>query len=331
MNVASALKLARGHEVLKGVTNKMVCTQIVPEPFRYTEDNKLGMFPHPTAITVGPTGYLFMINREPEDGSSMLCELQLHNPVRVKVINSYDFIIHDLAYHNGVVFLATERGLYYHDLKQSVPVQPSKLRTHAAIDSVYLDLNVENNGVTIRDKQEFLTEHIKTVKIQRGSIPKGAVHNSFQELTGPMTSILVVDWYIMYVCMKRTVFKCCVRRDGVGLTIGEISDVCTSYKAVSSMAIVGENLLLATAEFVVMYDLKNQTQRLTHVEAICVAKFQSSVIFTDRVRNNVRMSVDLCEENLAIDLTKPGGIGSTTGLAENSLFGRARCLAVEFD
>ena len=35
------------------------------------------------------------------------------------------------------------------------------------------------------------------------------------------------------------------------------------------MAIVGENLLLATAEFVVMYDLKNQTQRLTHVEAIC--------------------------------------------------------------
>ena len=104
----------------------MVCTQIVPEPFRYTEDNKLGMFPHPTAITVGPTGYLFMINREPEDGSSMLCELQLHNPVRVKVINSYDFIIHDLAYHNGVVFLATERGLYY------------------------LDLNLENNGVTIR-------------------------------------------------------------------------------------------------------------------------------------------------------------------------------------
>ena len=55
------------------------------------------------------------------------------------------------------------------------------------------------------------------------------------------------------------------------------------------------------------------------------------MIFTVRVRNNVRMSVDLCEENLAIDLTKPGGIGSTTGLAENSLFGHARCLAVEFD
>ena len=52
----------------------------------------------------------------------MLCELQLHNPVRVKVIDSYDFIIHDLAYHNGVVFLATERGLYYHMDPRS-PVQ----------------------------------------------------------------------------------------------------------------------------------------------------------------------------------------------------------------
>ena len=31
------------------------------------------MFPHPTAITVGPTGYLFMINREPKDGIVLYC------------------------------------------------------------------------------------------------------------------------------------------------------------------------------------------------------------------------------------------------------------------
>ena len=129
----------------------------------------------------------------------------IHNPVRVKVINSYDFIIHDLAYHNGVVFLATERGLYYHDLKQSVPVKPSKLRTHAAIDSVYLDLNVENNGVTIRDKQEFLTEHIKTVKIQRGSIPKGAHRsNDFNSGCGLVHYVrLYEEDSVQMLCEKR--------------------------------------------------------------------------------------------------------------------------------
>ena len=62
---------------LKGVN--LVVHTFVPERFKFTEDNKVGAFPHPVDITNAGNGVVFMLDFVPMSNQSRLVQLQLHN------------------------------------------------------------------------------------------------------------------------------------------------------------------------------------------------------------------------------------------------------------
>ena len=66
----------------------LVVHQMVPEKYRFLETNKIGMYPHPVAITLGRQGNLLFIDVNPLKQSSRLVEGSLHNPVRLEVVKS---------------------------------------------------------------------------------------------------------------------------------------------------------------------------------------------------------------------------------------------------
>lgn len=59
-----------------------VVHQMVPEKYQFSETNKIGMYPHPVAITFGKQGKLLFIDLNPLKQTSRLVEADLHNPVR---------------------------------------------------------------------------------------------------------------------------------------------------------------------------------------------------------------------------------------------------------
>ena len=58
----------------------------VAERFKFTEDNKVGAYPHPVAVTNAGGGILFMLDFAPLNNQSKVVKLQLHDPVRVEVV-----------------------------------------------------------------------------------------------------------------------------------------------------------------------------------------------------------------------------------------------------
>ena len=65
-----------------------VVHQMVPEKYRFSETNKIGMYPHPVAITFGKQGKLLFIDVNPLKQTLRLVEADLHNPVRLDVVKS---------------------------------------------------------------------------------------------------------------------------------------------------------------------------------------------------------------------------------------------------
>ena len=97
---------------LKGVN--LVGHTFVPERFKFTEDNKVGAFPHPVDITNAGNGVVFMLDFVPMSNQSRLVQLQLHNwhnPVRAEVVMEKLAGAQSLCASNGFVFVCTDDGI----------------------------------------------------------------------------------------------------------------------------------------------------------------------------------------------------------------------------
>jgi len=65
---------------------KLDVHSLVPERLKFTDDNKVGAYPHPVDVTNAGNGVLFMLDFAPTSKQSRLVQLQLHNPVRTEVV-----------------------------------------------------------------------------------------------------------------------------------------------------------------------------------------------------------------------------------------------------
>ena len=59
-----------------------VVHQLVPEKYRFSESNKVGMFPNPVYITCGQHAKLLFLDFDPLEKVLRVVEADLHNPIR---------------------------------------------------------------------------------------------------------------------------------------------------------------------------------------------------------------------------------------------------------
>ena len=90
---------------------------LVPERLKWTDNNKVGMFPHPVDVATNGNGYLYMLDFDDECSESRLVELQLHIPVRTKSVLSGLHDSKSLCVHKEVVFVAASDGLIFAHVK----------------------------------------------------------------------------------------------------------------------------------------------------------------------------------------------------------------------
>ena len=100
----------------------LVVHTIVPELGKFTDDNKVGMFPHPVDICVEQNGMLYMLDYNPLKKESRLVSLQRHNPVRTHILKSRLPNAHPLTTCDGIVFVCTTGILVYGQLSTTPSV-----------------------------------------------------------------------------------------------------------------------------------------------------------------------------------------------------------------
>ena len=146
---------------LKGV--KFVVHQMVPEKYRFSETNKVGMYPHPVAITPGKQGKLLFTDIDPLKQTSRLVEGDLHNPVRLGVLKSGLPEVRGLCYlsdFGAAILCQCGTGLLAVDLEDKVVLRPARLRNRASLVNELTKRNLSCEG-TVKVLKEGLTKFLE--------------------------------------------------------------------------------------------------------------------------------------------------------------------------
>ena len=137
-----------------------VVHQMVPEKYWFSETNKIGMYPHPVAITFGKQGKLLFIDVNPLKQTSRLVEADLHNPVRLEVVKSGLPEVRSACYLKEVgaaILCQRDIGLLAVDLEDKILLRPDGLRDHASLVNELTKRNLSCQG-TVKVLKERLTQ-----------------------------------------------------------------------------------------------------------------------------------------------------------------------------
>lgn len=147
---------------LRGVD--FVVHQMVPEKYRFSETNKIGMYPHPVAITFGKQGKLLFIDVNPLKHTSRLVEADLHNPVRLKVVKPGLPDVRCVCYLKEVgaaILCQRDKALIVVDLEDKIVLRPARLPNRASVVNELTKRNLSCQG-TVEVLKERLTKHLRT-------------------------------------------------------------------------------------------------------------------------------------------------------------------------
>ena len=143
---------------------------IIPETDRFTDNNKVRMYPRLISVSVGPYDSIFFLTEGKNGGqkTSSLCTAQLHNPVKnitpvkkgilsAKEVNycQSGSLVYLVGDDNPIQFVECEKG--------AVEVCLDNLQTHAELDDKLRAVGLLSNG-TIITKKATIACHVTTLK-----------------------------------------------------------------------------------------------------------------------------------------------------------------------
>lgn len=140
---------------------------IIPETDRFTEHNKVVMYPNPISIVTGPFGSLLFLSLNTVTGLSSLFMAQLHNPVQKIVKLKEDFLAKEVHHVNDIVFMVGEGGpIIFYELEQgAVRVNLGKLSSREDVVQKAGELGLSTNGTVAILKNQIAT-HVKKIEAE---------------------------------------------------------------------------------------------------------------------------------------------------------------------
>ena len=158
-------------------------------------------------------------------------------------------MIWDLVYVSGIIYFASAVGFLFFDTGNTVRVVPAKCRSHAVLDQCYEDLGIANllvrRPMTIAQKQQRLTEHISSIKTTRPTLKNNEVYLKDADIieNKSVSALAVVDMYVLYISCCNSVFKCSLKRDGIGLVTDHVQHVCDTQNKIVNLCVIISTLL----------------------------------------------------------------------------------------
>lgn len=90
-----------------------VVHSVVPDTYKISDTNKVGLYPHPITLCNGEHGRLLVLDYVPTKNLTRLLEARLHVPADVSVIGECSGISKSLAYCNGIAYACHNAGVQY--------------------------------------------------------------------------------------------------------------------------------------------------------------------------------------------------------------------------
>ena len=212
---------------------------------------------------------------------------------------------------------------------------PSKLRSHSVLNEVFEILGMDlGPRMTILEKQTMLTERISQVKKARpASLSNHQVLVRDDIIKDKSISALaLIDSYELYLSCNKSVFRCSLKRDGIGLVAIRVDHVVDVQYKIVGLCVLNGNLFIPTSNLVQTYSFENGSVVTEDFRARSLCSFRGGLLFTIKDWNNIRLyspSKSTTEDLTLRDLQVSKS--STSGLVKPCSFGKVIGLAVEFD
>ena len=329
-------------DALKEVSN--VVHQLVPEKYRFSENNKVGMFPHPIAITCGQEGKFFFLDLNPLKRSARLVEADLHNPVRSKVVKTQIPMARSLCYLKGIGTVVTccdeGQALQVVDIEDRVTLKASRLKDRASLVAELERRRESCDGTVKCLKQRLeacLLEEQRMYQSQGKTID--IVH--LDQDIKPSTICALSDHLLGCSCdASREVYTIEIQTNGHFLsgTVNKFCDFTPLCDQVRSMCLSTDGYLVLAHnsgitklkmadQEVKEYPIANGGQARSSIQAVAPLS-GGKVAFTDQTKRQVKQ----IESNGAVTvIAGTGEEGNKNGSGSSASFGQPMGLCIEGD
>ena len=317
---------------------ELIVHTLVPERFKFTEDNKVGAYPHPVAIANAGGGILFMLDFAPLNSQGKLVKLQLHNPVRATVVREKLSNAKSLCASNGFVFVCTADGIVVVEHTSKAALQVQSLRKPELIAELpNREINVTG---TVNELKATLKTEVGKLKAKYSSEHKQTDVLQLNEDISSFDSVCSASDEILFVSSsaEQKIYQILIQKDGVGL-VGSVTQLLTypaNVAKITSTTTFNGNLFFSSEGtqgglFQVNLDSKVVTclvKTSPHCEVHGIAPYNRGIAFSDPKTRQVKQCT--CSTGVSI-LAGTGKEGTGKGNAKFASFMQPSGLCSELE
>ncbi|MES9881338.1 MAG: hypothetical protein ABW185_10700 [Sedimenticola sp.] len=312
-----------------------VVHSIVPDEFKISSTNKVGMYPHPISVICGTYGKVLVLDYQPMKKTTRVLEVRLHIPADVQVLHEYKDA-RSIAFVNGIIYVCLHANsicMYPLKIKPAVN-KMTKGQLKDALGSKTMPGTVAQLRQSLKSKLEKQEAECKKngVDLCKVQLPADIMPSCIASASDG-TLVLSSD-------NKRAIYKCDLHKDGIimkGL-VQPLTEYPSTCDTILSMSVKGCSLLVSYSgdpggifrlgletlekEFVVT----NGTDVCGVVS--CVAATQNDeFVFSDVVDHSIKMHNGDGIQRIA----GTGQEGNDSGPAESASFSQPMGLCCEYE
>ena len=338
MDVDCVLHLSKGNVLLHLESIDHVVHSIVPDSYRISETNKIGMYPHPIAVCVGDRGKILVLDYAPVKNSSRLLEVRLHVPADVKILGEY-LGATSMVYSGGITYLCLPTGIQTVPIAAKTRLQVKALKKTDLISEL-LQRGLPQHG-TVQVLGDRLENYLKNLEkaYKERNIDLTMVYLS--ERIKP--SCVAKASESILVCssdVDEAIYMITLEMDGVVVkgNVNVFSRYPDGCKEVVSMC-VNENILYVSHKGVpggvaaikmtdLMVDMILKNGTLDCVQSSHVAPYKGGIVFVDTEGRQIKAKIP--SQKVTV-IAGTGSEGNSNGKAENARFSQPMGICVECD
>lgn len=164
MDINCILHLSKESVLARLRTVDRVVHSVLPDSYKISETNKVGLYPHPVATCPGEHGKLLVLDYAPLKNFTRLLVVRLHVPADVKVVGECHSAAKSLAYCDGIAYVSCPTGIQLFSIAKKPTLQVKNLK------KVELTSELQKRGLDTLGTVPVLRERLHASKECRKNI-----------------------------------------------------------------------------------------------------------------------------------------------------------------
>lgn len=291
-------------KVLSSLKNRVVHT-LIPDKFRPTDSNKVGMYPHPISVCLGPKGKFFFLDYSPLKRETRLCLADMHNPVRVSVVKSRLQEAKSMVYlsSKGIALVVEreEKTIAVVEIEKKVALKPSTLKTKKSLQDALRSKRLSDEG-TIPELRKRLQKYLTSLRNEYDMAGKSLTSiNTDKNVIVDRICLASDDMVVVASNNESHLYFVGLTLDGVGVTgvVTDLSKYPANCNTVLDMYLLNGTLFISHNHGIAMIDLEtrkdsvllsNGSASCTEVQGIAPIGDQGDIAFADMGSRQVKIA-----------------------------------------